>query len=75
MDSPVLPRSFVETAIEVANGNADFLENDLSKAAATVRRALQLAGPESDSALAGLLRAQLALYRAGSPFRDTVKGN
>jgi uncharacterized protein (DUF885 family) len=33
---PVLPRPFVETAIEVANGNADFLENDVSKAAATV---------------------------------------
>jgi Flp pilus assembly protein TadD/Tfp pilus assembly protein PilZ len=48
---------------------------DFSKAAATVRGALQLAGPESDSALAGILRAQLALYRAGSPFRDTVKGN
>jgi tetratricopeptide (TPR) repeat protein len=48
---------------------------DFSKAAATVRHALQLAGPENDSALAGILRAQLALYRAGSPFRDTVKGN
>ena len=48
---------------------------DFSKAAATVQHALQLAGPESDSALAGILRAQLALYRAGSPFRDTVKGN
>jgi cytochrome c-type biogenesis protein CcmH/NrfG len=48
---------------------------DFSKAAATVRHALQLAGPASDSALAGILRAQLALYRAGSPFRDTVKGN
>jgi Flp pilus assembly protein TadD len=48
---------------------------DFSKAAATAQRALQLAGPKSDSALAGLLRAQLALYRAGSPFRDTVKGN
>ncbi len=33
---PVLPRPFVETAIEVANGDADFLENDVSKAAATV---------------------------------------
>jgi tetratricopeptide (TPR) repeat protein len=43
---------------------------DFSKAAATVQRALQLAGAESDSALAETLRAQLALYRAGSPFRD-----
>jgi len=33
---PVLPRPFVETAIKDANGNADFLENDVSKAAATV---------------------------------------
>jgi tetratricopeptide (TPR) repeat protein len=48
---------------------------DFSKAAATVRHALQLAGPAGYSALAGILRAQLALYRAGSPFRDTVKGN
>jgi tetratricopeptide (TPR) repeat protein len=48
---------------------------DFSKAAATAGRALQLAGPETDSALAGILRAQLAVYRAGSPFRDTVHGN
>jgi uncharacterized protein (DUF885 family) len=33
---PVLPKPFVETAIAVANGDADFLENDVSKAAATV---------------------------------------
>jgi len=33
---PVLPRPFVETAIAVANGDADFLENDVFKAAATV---------------------------------------
>ena len=33
---PVLPRPFVETAIAVAKGNADFLENDASKVAATV---------------------------------------
>jgi tetratricopeptide (TPR) repeat protein len=43
---------------------------DFPKAAATVRRALQLAGAESNSALAVTLRAQLALYRAGSPFRE-----
>jgi tetratricopeptide (TPR) repeat protein len=43
---------------------------DFPKAAATARRALQLAAAESDSALAGALRAQLALYRAGSPFRE-----
>jgi tetratricopeptide (TPR) repeat protein len=43
---------------------------DFSKAAATVRRALQLAGAEGDSALAGALRAQLASYGAGSPVRE-----
>jgi tetratricopeptide (TPR) repeat protein len=46
---------------------------DFSKAAATGQRALQLAGPENQSALAGTLREQLALYRAGSPFRDNEK--
>ncbi len=46
---------------------------DFSKAAATVRQALQRAGAESDSALAGALRAQLALYRAGSPFREKLE--
>jgi Flp pilus assembly protein TadD len=44
---------------------------DFAKAEAMVRRALQLAGPEEHSALAELLRTQLALYRAGAPFRDT----
>jgi len=48
---------------------------DYSKAAATVERALQLAGSQRDSALASVLRAQLAIYRAGSPFQDSVHGN
>jgi Flp pilus assembly protein TadD len=48
---------------------------DYSKAAASAERALQLAGAERDSALAGILRAQLAVYRTGSPFRDSVKLN
>jgi len=46
---------------------------DFSGAAATAQRALQLAGASDHSALADTLRAQLALYRAGSPFRDVVK--
>jgi protein O-mannosyl-transferase len=46
---------------------------DFSKAAAMAQRALELAGAENNSALAETLRVQLALYRAGSPFRDTVK--
>ncbi|MGD0814440.1 MAG: tetratricopeptide repeat protein [Verrucomicrobiota bacterium] len=48
---------------------------DFSTAAASVRRALQLSGAETNSALAGVLRAQLASYRTSSPFRDTIKGN
>ncbi len=43
---------------------------DFSKAAAAAQRALQLAGAESQSPLAGTLRSQLALYRAGAPFRE-----
>jgi len=43
---------------------------DFAKAAAAARRALQLAGAESDAALAGVLRAQLASYSAGLPIRD-----
>jgi tetratricopeptide (TPR) repeat protein len=43
---------------------------DFSKAAATVQRALQLAGTENKPALCDTMRAQLALYRAGSPFRE-----
>jgi Flp pilus assembly protein TadD len=46
---------------------------DFSGAAATAQRALQLPGASDHSALADTLRAQLALYRAGSPFRDVVK--
>jgi tetratricopeptide (TPR) repeat protein len=48
---------------------------DFSKAAATVRHALQMPGAEGDSALVRILREQLALYQAGSPFREAVKGN
>jgi tetratricopeptide (TPR) repeat protein len=41
------------------------------EAAATAQRALQqLSGDQSHSRLAATLRAQLALYPAGSPFRD-----
>jgi tetratricopeptide (TPR) repeat protein len=43
---------------------------DFSKATAAAQRALQLAGMKGNSALAGALRAQLALYHARSPFRD-----
>ena len=35
--APVLPLPFVETAIEAANGTADFIEHDVAKAAATVK--------------------------------------
>ena len=41
-----------------------------TEAVATVRRALQWAG--SNSAMAGKLRADLALYQAGAPFRDPL---
>jgi len=42
-----------------------------SQAAATAQRALQLAGPRTNSPAAAALRAQIALYQSGSPFRDT----
>lgn len=45
---------------------------DFSQAVLTVQRALQLAGSTGQAALADLLRAQLALYRAHSPFRETI---
>jgi tetratricopeptide (TPR) repeat protein len=41
-----------------------------SDAIATVRRALQIAGAESNSPVAGTLRTNLALYQAGTPLRD-----
>jgi len=41
-----------------------------SDAVAAVRRALPLAG--SNTPMAGLLRTALALYQAGSPFRDPM---
>jgi tetratricopeptide (TPR) repeat protein len=43
----------------------------LPEAVAAAQRALQFSGEESQSPPAAALRAQLALYRAGSPFRDT----
>jgi len=42
-----------------------------SQAIATAQRALQLAGPRTNSPAAAALRAQIALYQSGSPFRDT----
>jgi Flp pilus assembly protein TadD len=45
---------------------------DFSKAAAAAQRALQFSGDESRAPLAAIVRGQLALYRAGSPFRDTT---
>jgi tetratricopeptide (TPR) repeat protein len=41
-----------------------------TEAIATVRRALQLANAENNSPMTGLLRTQLALYQAGSAYRD-----
>lgn len=46
---------------------------NFTKAEAIARDALQLAGPDSNSDLAVLLRKQLALYHAGLPFRDVQK--
>ncbi len=43
---------------------------DYSNAVATVRRALQLAGARTNSPIVRMLRTQLDLYRARSPFRD-----
>ena len=41
-----------------------------SDAIAAVRRALQIAGADSNSPVAGTLRTELALYQAGTPLRD-----
>jgi len=41
-------------------------------AIATVRRALQIAGADSNSPMAVTLRKNLALYQAGSPLRDPL---
>jgi protein O-mannosyl-transferase len=46
---------------------------DFPKAVSTAQNALQLTGTANETALADLLRRQLVLYRAGSPFRDTQK--
>ena len=42
-----------------------------SEAVAAAQRALRLATGQSNAALAGTIEAQLKLYQAGSPFRDT----
>jgi Flp pilus assembly protein TadD len=44
-----------------------------AEAVETGQRALQLAGAQSDPALADALRAELRLYEAGSPVRDGRK--
>jgi tetratricopeptide (TPR) repeat protein len=44
---------------------------NFSQATATAGHALQLAGPQTNSPVAAALRAQIALYQSGSPFRDT----
>jgi tetratricopeptide (TPR) repeat protein len=36
----------------------------------TVQRALQLAGTQTNTALAGTLQSQLSLYQAGIPYHD-----
>jgi tetratricopeptide (TPR) repeat protein len=41
------------------------------EAVATAQRALQLAGTQSNTALADALRSQMKLYQAGSPFHYT----
>lgn len=46
---------------------------DFSAAIATITQALKSPGVEEDAPLAALLRAQLALYHKGLPFRDSVK--
>jgi tetratricopeptide (TPR) repeat protein len=42
-----------------------------AEAVTAAQRALQLADAQSNAALADMLRSQLKLYQAGSPFRDT----
>ena len=42
------------------------------EAVQTARKALKLATQENDSALADDLRARIALYEAGNPFRQTL---
>jgi tetratricopeptide (TPR) repeat protein len=41
------------------------------EAIASAQRALQLAAGQNDAAMAAAIQAQLKLYQAGSPFRDT----
>jgi len=45
------------------------------EAITTAQQALQLANFQSNTALADMLRSQLQLYQAGSPFRDTGQTN
>jgi Flp pilus assembly protein TadD len=41
-----------------------------TEALTTARRALQLAGTQSNATLADMLRSEINLYQTGSPFRD-----
>jgi protein O-mannosyl-transferase len=43
-----------------------------ARAAATAQHALQMPGVEANSPFAAALRAQIALYHAGSPLRETI---
>ena len=45
------------------------------EAVATAQRALDLATAQTNSAQADILRANIALYRAGAPFHDTPRTN
>ena len=42
-----------------------------SEAVDTAQRALQLADSQSNTALVGALRSQIALYQAGTPLRGS----
>jgi tetratricopeptide (TPR) repeat protein len=57
--------------VAAALGAAYAEVGDFSQAVAAAQRALQIPGQESRSPLAATVREQLALYRTGSPFRDT----
>jgi protein O-mannosyl-transferase len=45
----------------------------IAEAVTTARRALQLAEARSDTMLADMLRSEMKLYQAGSPFRDVSR--
>jgi tetratricopeptide (TPR) repeat protein len=46
-----------------------------AEAMTTARRALQLTEAQSNAMLAGMLRAEMKCYQAGSPFRDNRAAN